>query len=117
MLKESFLEACGGPSPIALACSAQILATKKHEWSSAADTNYFTDADLSILGSSASAYTTYCQQIRQEYSKFPDLLYRPGRRKVLKQFLEMSFIFKTEHFRNLHETQARFNIRVELASL
>ena len=31
-------------------CKNQILATKKHLFSTNSDTNYFTDADLSILG-------------------------------------------------------------------
>ena len=81
------------------------------------DTNYFTDADLSILGSDSDSYLTYTKQIRKEYSYFPDLLYKPGRRKVLEHFLEMGNIFKTKYFQDKFEIQAKINILGELKSL
>jgi predicted metal-dependent HD superfamily phosphohydrolase len=91
-----------------------ITATKKHELNDDPDINYFTDADLSILGTSPEAYKTYTQQIRKEYAIYPDVLYKPGRKKVLEHFLEMERIFKTNHFFELYETQARENLQEEL---
>ncbi|HEY8968649.1 MAG TPA: hypothetical protein VIM64_06140, partial [Puia sp.] len=43
------------------ACVEQVLATKGHGISPSADTNYFTDADLSILGAEAAAYDAYAR--------------------------------------------------------
>lgn len=98
-------------------CRRQILATKQHTANDDTDTNYFTDADLSILGYDKSTYQLYTEQIRKEYKFYPDLLYKPGRKKVLKDFLAMNPIFKTEHFRNKFEAQAKINIAEELRSL
>ena len=75
-----------------------ILATKNHTASENPDTNYFTDADLSILGSGWDNYFSYTKQIRKEYGLYPDIIYKPGRRNVVKHFLEMDKIFKTPHF-------------------
>lgn len=97
-------------------CGQLILATKKHE-AADAETNLFTDADLSILGSDPETYQTYTQQIRREYRMYPDLLYNPGRKKVLNHFLSMSVIYKTEPFRDKYEATARLNIQAELESL
>jgi len=98
-------------------CFSQIMATKTHSFSNDSDTNYFTDADLSILGSDDDDYVRYAQLIRKEYKYFPDLLYKPGRKKVLMRFLEMTNIFKTKHFQNKYERQARLNLTNELRSL
>ena len=92
----------------------QILATKNHNLSLDEDTNYFTDADLSILGQSWDIYSMYCQNVRKEYSIYPDFMYNSGRNKVLKHFLAMDKIFKTEHFYNKFEQQARINLEKEL---
>ncbi len=95
-------------------CKAQILATKNHNLSSDEDTNYFTDADLSILGQSWDVYSVYSQNVRKEYSVYPDFMYNSGRKKVLRHFLEMDKIFKTDYFYNKFEQQARINLVKEL---
>ena len=97
-------------------CRQLILATKKHEPADE-ETNLFTDADLSILGADASNYQQYAQQIRKEYSIYPNVLYNPGRKKVLTHFLAMPQIFKTAVFSNRLEAQARVNLNWELESL
>lgn len=98
-------------------CKNQILATKSHNKSSDSDTNYFTDADLSVLGQSWERYSIYCQNIRKEYSIYPDLIYNLGRKKVLNHFLSMKRIFKTDHFYKKFEIQAKENITEELNNL
>jgi predicted metal-dependent HD superfamily phosphohydrolase len=95
-------------------CRVQILATKDHSLSSDKDTNYFTDADLSILGQSWEVYSTYSQNVRKEYSIYPDFMYNSGRKKVLKHFLDMDKIFKTDYFYSKFEQQARINLEKEL---
>ena len=72
------------PADKAERCVAHILATKSHTVSTDNDTNLFTDADLSILGTDADNYTAYAQQIRKEYGIYPDFMYYPGRKKVLQ---------------------------------
>lgn len=97
--------------------SEQILATKSHQRSDQEDTNYLLDADLSVLGKDFKTYLEYTQNIRKEYSIYPDFLYKPGRKKVLKHFLELESIFKTEYFKEKYEAQAKENIAKELQLL
>ncbi|UTX48399.1 hypothetical protein [Chryseobacterium sp. MA9] len=97
--------------------SEQILATKSHQHSDQEDTNYLLDADLSVLGKDFKTYLEYTQNIRKEYSIYPDFLYKPGRKKVLKHFLELESIFKTEYFKDRYESQAKENIAEELRLL
>ncbi|WP_126653956.1 HD domain-containing protein [Chryseobacterium aureum] len=97
--------------------SEQILATKSHQRSDQEDTNYLLDADLSVLGKDFETYLKYTQNIRKEYSIYPDFLYKPGRKKVLKHFLELESIFKTEYFKEKYEARAKENIAKELQLL
>ena len=98
-------------------CISQILATKVHSVSGDNDTNLFTDADLSILGQDWPVYSQYFKQVRKEYSIYPDVLYKPERKKVLNHFLGMSRIFKTDWFCNKYEERARLNLKQELKEL
>lgn len=95
----------------------QILATKTHQISNHHDTNYLLDADLSVLGKDPETYRDYTKKIRKEYSFYPDLLYKPGRKKVLQHFLELESIFKTDYFKSKYEKQAKENIQSELNNL
>ena len=98
-------------------CREQILTTKGHYHGNDSDTNYFTDADLAILGSNYFRYKKYTEHIRKEYSMYPELIYKPGRQKVLHQFLQMPTIYKTDYFIERYEQQARNNIQSELNEL
>ncbi|GAA4152867.1 hypothetical protein GCM10022217_08000 [Chryseobacterium ginsenosidimutans] len=97
--------------------SEQIIVTKAHQKSIDRDTNYLLDADLSILGKDLETYIDYTKKIRKEYSIYPDLLYKPGRKNVLKHFLALENIFKTEDFQEKYEVQARENIQFEIGGL
>jgi predicted metal-dependent HD superfamily phosphohydrolase len=101
------------PSEIIKNCITQILATKAHLTNSNMDTNYFTDADLSVIGQSIENYTIYYKNVRKEYLIYPDLLYNPGRKKVLTHFLEMDRIYKTDYFHAKYEKQAKLNLQAE----
>lgn len=105
------------PAEKTVLCFAQIIATKKHGESTEADTNFFTDADLSILGAPLAQYEAYGAAVRKEYSIYPDFLYKPGRKKALQHFLEMGHIYKTTHFQEKLEAGARANIAYEIAKL
>jgi predicted metal-dependent HD superfamily phosphohydrolase len=98
-------------------CQAQILATKRHEASGDPDTDLLTDADLAILGQPWPSYQVYAQQVRAEYKIYPDLLYKPGRKKVLRHFLDKVRIYKTAPFFERYEMAARANLTQELAAL
>lgn len=98
-------------------CRKQILATKGHHFHSDPDTNYFTDADLSVLGQDWKDYAMYAENVRKEYAVFPDAVYNPGRTKVLKHFLQMDRIFKTDYFHDRLEKQAKENIQREMEEI
>jgi predicted metal-dependent HD superfamily phosphohydrolase len=111
------LTAAALPETVIAQCREAILATKKHQRHTHEDINLFTDADLAILGSPPATYQQYVQAIRKEYAIYPDLLYNPGRRKVLQHFIAADTIFKTAFFRQQYEEQARKNIAMELELL
>ena len=96
-----------------------ILTTKSHDWHSGdyPDLAWLLDFDLSILGTDWPVYLQYSQQIRREYHIYPDLLYRPGRRKALTHFLERPEIFHTPYFRRQFEQKARQNLTKEIEML
>ncbi len=98
-------------------CKNQILATKTHSINSDSDTNFFIDADLSVLGQDWNSYSSYYKNVRKEYSIYPNILYNPGRKKVLKHFLAMEKIFKTDYFYQKFEANARLNVQKELELL
>jgi predicted metal-dependent HD superfamily phosphohydrolase len=98
-------------------CNELILATKSHDLSDDTDANYFTDADLSILGKGEFIYQEYASKIRKEYFQVPDFLYKEGRAKVLKNLLAMPRIFKTSHFFEQYENNARINLAQEIKEL
>jgi predicted metal-dependent HD superfamily phosphohydrolase len=105
------------PNEMIEKCKNQILATKSHLEHGDSDTNYFTDADLSVLGQDWDVYSTYFKNVRKEYSIYPDLIYNTGRKKVLKHFLAMPRIFKTDYFFNKFEQLAKLNLQKELELL
>ncbi|HZH64930.1 MAG TPA: hypothetical protein VEY10_08550 [Flavisolibacter sp.] len=116
-IAEKALTAIGFPATKAKRCRHHVLATKTHRPTSDADTNFFIDADLSILGQPWDDYHKYMKNIRKEYIIYPDNIYHSGRLKVLKHFLKMERVFKTEHFHNLYEATARENMSREIEIL
>ncbi|ALD19978.1 hypothetical protein [Hymenobacter sp. DG25A] len=79
------------------------------------DLHFFLDADLQILGAPEADYWQYARQVRQEYRLVPDLLYRPGRRKVLEKLLASAPLYRTALFHQQLEVAARHNLQAELA--
>lgn len=80
------------------------------------DLLYFLDADLSILGAPEADYWEYARQVRREYRLVPDLLYRPGRRKVLAKMLAAPVLFQTPEMRTELDAAARRNLAAEIAT-
>jgi len=98
-------------------CADMILATTTHEPGEDNDTRYFTDADISILGTDWETYHRYTLQIRKEYFTLPDFIYHPGRKKVVRELLAKENIYSTEEFRDRYELTARENLLAELKKL
>lgn len=98
-----------------------IIATKDHKVPEDApladDLALFLDFDVAILAAEAEVYETYSENIRQEYSKYADSIYKEGRKLALQKVLESPFIFTTEKFRGEMEFVARENINKEINSL
>jgi predicted metal-dependent HD superfamily phosphohydrolase len=94
-----------------------ICATQQHQHNVIEDINWLIDFDLKILAKDWDDYKLYFEQIRKEYRIYPDFLYKPGRAKALKHFLENEFIFQTKEFRSLYEEKARINIEKEISIL
>jgi predicted metal-dependent HD superfamily phosphohydrolase len=75
------------------------------------------DADLSILGSSQSAFDEYERLVRLEWSHVPDDAFRAGRLAVLERFTNMRRIYHTPYGYNQWERRARFNLSQSIQKL
>ncbi|WP_052592352.1 hypothetical protein [Aureispira sp. CCB-QB1] len=79
------------------------------------DTYFFLDFDLSILAASTLTYKLYSEAIWQEYkTAYVKLLYKMGRKKVLKNFLAREKIYFSSVFFEKYEEMARKNLKLEL---
>lgn len=116
LAKERMMQ-MGVPGPTVDLTVNYIIATRTHAVKEDSDANYFTDADLSVLGQQPENYKDYSNAIRAEYDIYPDIVYWPARKKVLCGFLQMSRIFKTGFFYKKYEEQARVNIAAEISSI
>jgi predicted metal-dependent HD superfamily phosphohydrolase len=117
LLAEKRMQQLSVSNDIIERCKNQILATKSHSKSTDSDTNYFTDADLSVLGQPWEIYSLYYKNVRKEYAIYPDFIYNSGRKKVIQHFLSMNSIFKTDYFYNQFEKVAKENLMKELSNL
>ncbi len=105
------------PSSIIEDVYSLIIETKYHQSTEDIDSKIFLDADLSILGASATKYKKYAQLIRKEYLWLSPVKYRTGRKQVLQSFLNRERIYFTEKMFFALEQQARENIKEEMEML
>lgn len=94
-----------------------IVATRHAAEPSLPDERLVVDVDLAILGQAPGRYDAYAKQVAAEYDWVPAILFRRGRREILKSFLNRPTIYSTAHFLELYEAAARANLARELASL
>ena len=111
-----WLTAQGAPLNLVQAVKALILTTKHTLPPATRDEALLIDADLSILGAEPEAFAAYDRSIGREYRDVPGLLYRTGRQKVLRSFLERERIYTTPEFTEL-EAPARANLTAALEAL
>ena len=118
----------GIPEPAAERIAAMVRATKSHELPRAdrggggaavRERDWLTlfDIDLAILGTDPVRYARYERDVRSEYRRVPEGLYRSGRAKVLRAFLARPAIFETPRFHDRFEASARVNLERALAEL
>jgi predicted metal-dependent HD superfamily phosphohydrolase len=115
-LAEKRLISLGLPEADIAFVKEMIVATKAHQQHTEPIINLLLDLDLAILGADREKYKAYTRAIRKEYSIYPDLLYKPGRKKVLQHFLQQPAIYKTIAFRQAYEERSRLNLQWELDS-
>ncbi len=94
-----------------------IRLTANHGDTTDPDTALMLDIDLSILATAPDVYSDYTQRIRREYRWVPGPLYRKGRADVLRHFLAMPRIYKTDALADEWEAPARANLQAELENL
>jgi len=93
-----------------------ILVTKHDAAPVSYDEKLLLDIDLSILGAPKDRFAEYESQVRREYAWVPEDAYRTARSKILREFQRRSVIYRTLHFREKLERQARINLEFSLAS-
>ncbi|MEL6673112.1 MAG: phosphohydrolase [Bacteroidota bacterium] len=95
-----------------------IICTQTHEVRPGdGDAARFISMDLAILASEPAAYEAYAQAVRKEYARVPGFLYKKGRRKVLKHFLQKAVIYPDPGLRKAWEQKARSNLEREYLAL
>lgn len=120
-LARAAIAGAGLPSPeaaqIADRVTALILETRHRAAPSGPDAACVVDADLAILAAPPSRFDEYEAQVRAEYARVPEVLYRRERREVLSRFLARPHLFATRHFRRVAEGDARENLLRSIARL
>lgn len=114
VMAEARLRRLGISETDILTVKEMIIATKAHQEHKNGLINLLLDLDLAILGADEERYGRYSQGVRKEYSIYPDLIYKPGRRKVLQHFLSQDHIYKTRAFQEEFEENAKANLQREL---
>jgi len=86
-----------------------VMATKTHVGNNELE-NYMLDIDLSILGRNPEVFQNYDEAIRKEYHWVQESVYQTERHKIMRAFYLRPQIFKTKHFSELYENQAKTNL-------
>ena len=109
-MAEAFLHAQNIAADICARVKQMILITKHHAITQTNDEAIMIDIDLSILGAPARIFDQYENNIRKEYRKVPSFIFKPKRRKILKEFLARPRLFQHDHFHAAWDNQARENL-------
>lgn len=105
-------------APLDLQKNVKTMIEATHNHLSADDSSqYFLDADMAILGSAPSDYAKYLKALKVEYKNIPESLYKRGRKRFIMNTLAADRIYKSEHFFQHYEKQARINLTNEMARI
>jgi predicted metal-dependent HD superfamily phosphohydrolase len=94
-----------------------ILASKTGSFPINSDQQFMVDIDRSILGKSPDKYANYRNQIRQEYSLYPEKAFLIGRKHFIRSLLGNASIYLTAPFKERLEKQAIKNLTEELNTI
>lgn len=111
------LLATGTPQDVAQRVFALVMATRHDAVPQSRDQEILLDVDLGILGTRATVFDTYEQQIRAEYQSVPEPQFRANRRRILQGFLARQRIYHTALFFERYEVSARENLARSIAAL
>jgi len=107
----------GVPTDVAGRVHALVMATRHQAVPEDPDARLLVDVDLSILGAEPARFDESDWQIREEYAHVPEEEFRPGRRRILCEFLARPRLYSTEHFHSALDARARDNLQRALARL
>jgi predicted metal-dependent HD superfamily phosphohydrolase len=89
----------------------RILATKAHAPTPHdSDCQALLDIDLAILASSPARFAQYCQQVRDEYSFVPEMVYTVKRREFMQQMAQRAQLYFHPALATQLEPAARLNL-------
>jgi len=97
--------------------AALIMATRHDAIPADADAAVLVDVDLSILGAPPLRFDEYEREVRAEYARVPQVIFRRERRKILLRLLERPQLYNTARMRESHEPRARANLERSVARL
>jgi predicted metal-dependent HD superfamily phosphohydrolase len=96
---------------------AQLIESTATHNTRSGDAALLSDIDLAILGASPARYMRYEREVRREYAAVDETIYRVGRTRVIRGFLERVEIYRTPRLAARLEAQARDNLGSALAAL
>ncbi len=73
--------------------------------------------DLAILGETEERFAAFDKNIRTEYAHVPGPLYRIGRGRILRGFLDREEIYQVRELKVRFEEQARANLKAAITAL
>ncbi|MCE0556640.1 hypothetical protein [Motilimonas sp. E26] len=113
----AYLTQCGCAQEIIAKVRHLILLTQHPSQPVTKDEEILIDVDLSILGAEPEVYDQYELAIRQEYQHVPSILYKIGRKKLLRSFLARPQIYLSASFYCEREQIARANLQRAIDNL
>ncbi len=81
------------------------------------DETLLLDIDLAILAADDKTYLAYEDGIRREYQHVPTLIYKIGRKRLLKAFLKQKVLYHSPYFQETFELRARENLKSGIEQL
>ena len=97
---------------------AQLILDTKHQAEPRTQAGHWlVGIDLAILGETEDRFAAFDKNIRTEYAHVPGPLYRIGRGRILRAFLERDEIYRVPELKERFESNARTNLKAALAAL